>query len=289
MRAPTTPTNSSRAPLRCCALTAITLAAMTLGAAGCQRDDPSPSQTFTSAPASPDDTTVRPQGIVLHQGDDAQPPQALKPPTTPQPAPGEMTQGSCEVDLVDLRMSWKDCAPGVNCTVSHENGRPEVTLHTPASGPVVLEAHLMTDLDDLNGYWPSSIRHGIPAHYKLSEEATGYQMKRRQPWAPAGEGGCQFGQGSAVNAVPVLAEAWYITMFWRKRPAPGTRMIVRNPLNGRAVVAAAGYETGPGSNTAIAGVSEETHHHLGTGHRETLEVGFARDQTLPFGPIRCKP
>ena len=54
-------------------------------------------------------------------------------------------------------------------------------------------------------------------------------------------------------------------------------------------VAAAGYETGPGANTAIGGVSEEIHDYLGTDHRDALELGFAEDQTLAFGPIDCPP
>ncbi|MEZ4465556.1 MAG: hypothetical protein R3F43_14040 [bacterium] len=32
-------------------------------------------------------------------------------------------------------------------------------------------------------------------------------------------------------------------------------MIISNPANGRAVVAAAGHETGPGANTAVGGVA----------------------------------
>ena len=64
-------------------------------------------------------------------------------------------------------------------------------------------------------------------------------------------------------------------------------MLVRNPTNGRAVVTSAGYETGPGSNTAIAGVVEEVHLHLGSSHREALEIGFLEDQSLPLGPIVC--
>ena len=112
-------------------------------------------------------------------------------------------------------------------------------------------------------------------------------MPRDQPWAPSGEGGSRYGQGSTGRPVPVLDEAWYITMYWRHRPDGGTRMIVSNPANGRAVVAAAGWETGPGANTAIAGVSEEIHHYLGTGHRDVLEVGFAVDQELRLGPLEC--
>ena len=87
--------------------------------------------------------------------------------------------------------------------------------------------------------------------------------------------------------LPAVAEAFYVNMYWRDRPTPGTTMIVRNPANGRAVVAAAGYETGPGANDAIGGVTEEIHDWLGTSHRDDLELGFAADPTLPFGPIEC--
>ncbi len=199
----------------------------------------------------------------------------------------EAPASDCAVQQVDLRMNWSSCDAGLDCFVSHEKGKAEVFLRTPARGPMVLEAHLMTDQDDLNGYWPSNGRHGIQTHHALSEAATGYVMQRKQPWAPAGEGGCEFGQGSAVHAVPVLAEAWYVTMHWRDRPAQGTRMIITNPANGRAVVAAGGYETGPASNTAVGGASEEIHHHLGTTHRDPLIIGFAVDQSLPYGPIDC--
>ncbi|MEL6179986.1 MAG: hypothetical protein AAFS10_13590, partial [Myxococcota bacterium] len=118
-------------------------------------------------------------------------------------------------------------------------------------------------------------------------ETTTYAMERSEAWAPAGEGGSRFGQGSTGQPLPVEDEAWYVNMHWRDRPAPGTRMIVFNPHNNRAVVAAAGYETGPGSPTAIGGACEEIHHALGSEHRDTLLMGFAVDQDLPFGPIEC--
>ncbi len=259
------------------------LGALVVVSSGCQQAEDSP-QAFASSPQTR--VTVRPAPIAVVQ------PQKKAGAVAKAPvkrADGLPHRGNCAVTQRDLKMFWKDCDPDVDCFVSHENGKPEVFLRLPARGPMVLEAHLMTDMDDLNGYWPSSGRHGIKEHYKHTEAATGYVMKRRQPWAPAGEGGCQYGQGSAVNAVPVDAEAWYVNMFWRRRPAPGTRMILRNPVNGRTVVAAAGYETGPGSNTAIGGASEETHHYLGTGHRQDMVIGFAQDQTLPFGPIICDP
>src|SRR6185437_9030933 len=140
----------------------------------------------------------------------------------------------------------------------------EVVLHTPTSGPVVEEAHLATDADGFGDGWPTSFTDGIDNHYAVSQAASGYSVTRDQPWAPAGEGGSQFGQGATSGKVPVLDEAWYINMYWRDRPAGGTRMIVQ--ANGKAVVVSAGWETGPGSNAAIAGVTEEVHHWLGTGH-----------------------
>ena len=46
------------------------------------------------------------------------------------------------------------------------------------------------------------------------------------------------------------------------------------------VVAAGGYETGPGSNTAVGGVTEEIHHALGTGQLRRLE---GRGAEAPVG------
>lgn len=181
-------------------------------------------------------------------------------------------------------MVWSSCDPGLDC---FEQGGKRY-LRTPAIGPVVKEAHLVTVEEDFPATWPSSSRDQIARHYALSAQTTGYVMSRTEAWAPAGEGGSMYGQGSTGRKVPVEEEAWYVNMYWRQRPAAGTRMIITNPANGRAVVAAAGYETGPGANTAIGGVTEEIHDYLGTSHRGTLMLGFAEDQTLPYGPIDCE-
>ena len=189
-----------------------------------------------------------------------------------------------------LSMSFAPLAVA-DCTVREEDIElinRTTPLHLPATGPVVLEAHLVTDEETFATTWPTSFTDGIDRHYMLSESRTSFVMARDQPWAPAGEGGSMYGQGSSPMRPPVLAEAFYVNMYWRRRPTEGTRMIVRNPTDGRAVVCAAGYETGPGSNTAIGGVTEETHHHLGTTHRSDLTVGFAVDQTLPYGPVLCR-
>ena len=162
-------------------------------------------------------------------------------------------------------------------------------LRMPATGPVVLEAHLVT-VDDGYGIsssdpWPSSSTESIVDHYAMSQDATGFVMYRDESWAP--QEGCEYGQGSYGAKLPVDDEAWYINMYWEQRPDAGTRMIVQND-SGLAVVAAAGYETGPGDLTDIAGVTEEIHRYLGTGHESTLTVGFAVDQDLPLGPITCE-
>lgn len=200
--------------------------------------------------------------------------------------------GRCAMDDVQLRMFWRDCDPAApfRCYEANDStGQPARFLSTPAIGPVVKEAHLVTVDETFANGWPTSFTDQIDRHYRLSAAATGYVMNRGEPWAPAGEGGSRFGQGSTGRPVPVLDEAWYVNMHWRDRPARGTRVIVMNPRDGRAVVASGGYETGPGANTAIGGASEEIHHALGTSHRDTLLMGFATDQTLDFGPIDCDP
>jgi hypothetical protein len=159
-------------------------------------------------------------------------------------------------------------------------------LQMPATGAVVLEAHLVSTAEAFDGGWPTSARDGLERHYGFSEMATGYVMRRTQVWAPEGEGGSMWGQGSAAKP-PLDHEGWYVNMYWRMRPARGTRMIIRQPSGPLAVVAAAGYETGPGSATAIGGATEEIHDYLGTTHRDTLTMGFAVDESLPVGPVRC--
>ena len=178
--------------------------------------------------------------------------------------------------------------PPGDCTMTVETlvrivGAP---LDLPATGPVVKEAHLVTTADGFGAAWPTSITDGIPAHYATSFGLTDFVMHRTQPWAPMESS--QFGQGASGAPLPPVDEGWYVNMYWADRPPGGTRMIVRLPGGGPAVVAAAGYETGPGDPTHIAGVTEEVHFYLGTAHLDTLTVGFAVDQTLPLGPIACE-
>ncbi|TNE88959.1 MAG: hypothetical protein EP330_13185 [Deltaproteobacteria bacterium] len=189
--------------------------------------------------------------------------------------------GSCAMENRELRMFWQECAPGIDCRVDGD-----VLLNTPSVGPVVMEAHLVTE-EEWSGTWPTSFTDGIAAHYALSASVSGYSTTRDQPWAPAGEGGSEYGQGATGAPVPAAAEAWYVNMYWRDRPSRGHRILVLDPYTGQAVVAAGGYETGPGSNEAIGGAVEEIHRALGTGHRDDLIMGYLVDQSLDYGPVSC--
>ncbi|MCE1245618.1 MAG: N-acetylmuramoyl-L-alanine amidase [Firmicutes bacterium] len=163
-------------------------------------------------------------------------------------------------------------------------------VYLPSIVKTVMEAHLVTsDEPGMNGSWPTSFEDRITSHYNHSEAATGHKMRRAEPWCPSNEGGSnEFGQGSSVKP-PAVAEAWYMCMYWKNPPLPGTKMIMRNPANGKTVVAAAGYEIGPGSpQDCLAGACEEIHHYLGTKHTGKIEIGFAKDQSLPYGPLEIK-
>ncbi|MCB9597379.1 MAG: hypothetical protein H6719_31935 [Sandaracinaceae bacterium] len=183
----------------------------------------------------------------------------------------------------DLSMFWSSCAPGIDCTESSSG----VYAHTPLTGPVVLEAHLVTTEDPFAG-WPTSARDQLDAHYRVSQEATDYVMDRDQVWAPFGEGGSMWGQGATGGRVPIEDEAFYVNMYWRDRPARGERMLIRDPTSGLAVVVSAGWETGPGDNSRIGGATEEVHDYLGTSHLDALELGFLADDAAPLGPVRCR-
>ncbi len=160
-------------------------------------------------------------------------------------------------------------------------------LAMPATGPIVLEAHLVTQDEDPP--YPTTSTEKLVEHYELSQRVSGFVMFREQHWAPL-EGGDFYGAGiGSPTLFPTADEAWYVNMFWTRdaRPARGDRMILRLPGSSRAVVVAAGYETGPGNLDHIGGTTEETHHYLGTGHLDTATLGIATDQQLPLGPRVC--
>jgi hypothetical protein len=199
---------------------------------------------------------------------------------------GTPQAGAFTLDIGFLQPSAGPCAmeTGVMPRVN-DNGN---SLPMPATGPMVLEAHLVTQEEPAP--YPATATDELQAHYALSQSRTGLVMHRSQDWAPL-EGGSFYGAGiGSPDLFPVEHEAWYVNMYWRStsRPARGTRMIVREPGGNRAVVVAAGYETGPGDLSRVGGTPEETHFYMGTTHLDDMTLGIATDQTLPLGPRVCQ-
>lgn len=185
----------------------------------------------------------------------------------------EPSSGPCDVEIGEMAR--------VGDNGSH--------LAMPATGPMVMEAHLVTQAEPPP--YPQTSTDELPAHYALSQAATGLVMHRTQVWAPL-EGGSFYGAGIGDPVdFPVIDEGWYVNMYWTgaARPAKGTRMILRDPNGGpRAVVVAAGYETGPGDLSSIGGTPEETHFYMGTQHHSPMQLGIASDQAIPLGPRACQ-
>ncbi|MBQ4359094.1 MAG: hypothetical protein II767_02435 [Proteobacteria bacterium] len=162
------------------------------------------------------------------------------------------------------------------------------TIQLPVTAGTAQEAHLVTDHDRQmygNSWWPSSKTNKVAEHKAYTDQLFGAGTSAGGEWCPA-EGG-NIGQGSAGNYVPADAEAWYINMYWKKKPDKGTRFLAVDPLSGKTVVAAAGYETGPGACSHMGGAVYEIHHYFGTSHNSPLTFGRMKNQSLKYGPIDC--
>jgi len=158
------------------------------------------------------------------------------------------------------------------------------TVQLPATGLIVKEDHLVTTGDTtFTSSWPSTNRDHIQQHYTLTQTAIGHTYNHVTPWTPE-EGGGKMGQGSGGKAAPNI-EPWIMNMYWKTKPAAGTKVIIT--ANGKSVVAAAGYETGPSNKEHLLGAQEEVLQAIGVDSDASVKMGFAVDQSLPFGPINC--
>jgi len=151
------------------------------------------------------------------------------------------------------------------------------------------ESHLVTveDFSQLGG-WPNTGTAGIPNHLNNTNFTTLCSgcSTTNQEWTPA-KGGGKIGQGSSSKP-PASAEPWVVNVRCTyKQPEPGEKLIVK--ANGKAVVAAGGYECGPNPSTGnIGGGQIEVLHYLGISHGSQVTIGFASDQNLSYGPINCQ-
>lgn len=161
------------------------------------------------------------------------------------------------------------------------------SLVLPAKGTVARLGHLVTAEEPAP--YPTTSTEELLAHYALSRDATGVVLPRALGWTPQG-GAAHYGAGVGdPSELPVLDETYHVTMYWTAaaRPPKGTRMILRDPASGRAVVVAAGYATGPADLSDIGATTEEAHFVLGSDEGTELELGFAADGALPLGPRIC--
>jgi len=201
-------------------------------------------------------------------------------------ASGTAFEGPFTIDIGFLPVATGPCEMQTGEMARVGDGGDHLAM--PATGPVVREAHLVTQEEP--SPYPTTASEELLEHYALSQAKTGLVMFREEPWAPL-EGGSFYGAGIGSPArFPVLDEGWYVNMYWTPaaRPPRGTKMILRLPNDpSRSVVVAAGYETGPGNLSNVAGTTEETHFYLGTTHQSEMTIGIATDQSLPFGPRLC--
>lgn len=212
--------------------------------------------------------------------------------------------------------------PTISCVVSpvkievrRSTGRVSVDL--PASGKMFGEGHYVTTADSFPegrdypepmepqpfSSGPVQCNESIDAHLDRSvqlysqvepgvtkEELFG--DKWAVLWTPQEGGSC--GQGSIGDRQLTLLtpekEMWFFTMYWAdaaSKPNPDTRFLLQ--ANGRSVVVVAGYETGPGGDTKLGGVTREVHKWLGTNNESMITASLLADQAAPLGPVDCSP
>ncbi|MGK7943126.1 MAG: TIGR02594 family protein [Microcystaceae cyanobacterium] len=175
------------------------------------------------------------------------------------------------------------------------------TVTLPTSGKFVEESHYATVEDHFpnNRLFPESetekiedhLNRSLAIYQKYDPSASLDKLYRNywnQVWTPP-EGG-KHGQGSVGNLRPnVEEEMWFITMMWAsssEKPKPGTKFLLS--ANNRYAVVVAGYETGPGSESFLGGVTREVHAWLGTNNSSQLTLEYLRDQSVPIGPVELE-
>ena len=209
----------------------------------------------------------------------------------------------------------KRILPNIDCSpeayeVNHEysygkdpskNWKRKVIL--PKKGRFVGESHYVTKSDVFphGRFFANKKDENIKKHLQRSFELYKaydpdmtfdrmYQYKWSKQWTPAEKG--KIGQGSVgeiqVKELTPEMEMWFMTMMWAngERPKRGTKFLLE--ANGRAVVVVAGYETGPGQEQYLGGVTREVHMWLGTSNNSKIKVSLLQSQYEPLGPVTCR-
>lgn len=197
----------------------------------------------------------------------------------------------CRLDSIEHAYSYGDTAKHWNRTVA-----------LPAEGTFVEESHYVTTLDTFpdGRLFANTVDEQIQHH--LERSLTLYQQidstvsyndlygkSWQQQWTPAERGA--IGQGSVgkvqVDELKPEQELWLLTMMWAKgaKPARGTKFLLQ--ANDKSVVVIAGYETGPGAQQYLGGVTREVHYWLETNNNDLIKIALLENQDLPCGPITC--
>lgn len=168
-------------------------------------------------------------------------------------------------------------------------------MKMPAKGYFVLESHLATTEDDFPAgrLFPKDSTEGMDGHLARSCGLLGgvdcaqvYSTKWHRVWTPP-EGG-KAGQGSVGDRKPTPEQEMFSgNMFWAfgTKPQPGELWLVK--ANGKAVVIAMGFETGPRSPDFLGGLQGEVLHALGATSKTEIELGRLVDQGMNLGPVNC--
>lgn len=178
-------------------------------------------------------------------------------------------------------------------------------------GPLSQEDHLVTqedatknpvkNLGDTSWGCPRS-NQGIETHLeitKFSQNCAGGNSNCKpnsQEWTPGECANCKNSYSTALGCIgkgnqgilpPASVEPWVINFPCGKNPKNGARVIVCRKDKTKCVVAAAGYECGPSDESFVGGARAEVLSSLGITHGGEVTVGFAQDQSLPYGPVVC--
>jgi len=196
--------------------------------------------------------------------------------------------------------------PSYNCELKIEtivlaNGSKKF----PRTGLIVKESHLATVEDDFpqGRLFPRDSTEEVRRHYNrscarinkkrvLSDEKpvpclSIYPDPWDKEWTPPESG--RAGQGSIGLKKPTVEqEMWSANMYWtgRSRPRPGEKFLIT--YNGRSVVVAMGFETGPYNKNFLGGAQPEVFWALKAQSESSMKLGRLQEQSLPYGPVRCR-
>lgn len=209
-------------------------------------------------------------------------------PTSPVVAPTPLPTPVAKVNPCEL-------AP---YTMKLGNSKWQKDVVLPVSGKWVLESSLATKEDVFpdNRLFPKDSFELIQAHldrscvemkkmgFKSCDIHQNYYVKQ---WTPP-EGG-KAGQAATGNLRPsVVEELMTCNMMWRSgaKPKPGTKFLITR--GSFSVVICMGYEVGPGSEDWLGGCQGEVFSALGGTSDRVMKIGYLKDQTLPYGPVKCE-